>query len=125
MAEAFLKQMGANDFIAESAGLEAGRLNPFAVAAMKELGIDISGNTTNDVNDYLKEGRTYDYVITVCDEANAARCPIFPGNAKKINWAFDDPSGFSGTDAERLEKTRAVRDTIKAAVKDFIATVTR
>ncbi len=121
MAEAYLKNMGGDAFEVESAGLEAGKLNPFAVQAMMEDGIDISGNKTNDVFDYLKEGRKYKYVITVCDEASAAACPIFPGVHKKISWSFPDPSSFVGTDEERLKMTIAVRNTIKEAVKKFIA----
>ena len=121
MAEAYLKLFGANRFHVESAGLEAGKLNPIAVEAMKEEGIDISRNQTKDVFDFYNEGRTYDYVITVCDEANAARCPVFPGTHKKISWSFDDPSAFSGSPIERLVKTRQVRDQIKQAVLDFQA----
>ena len=85
MAEAYLKKLGGEKFFAESAGLEAGRLNLLAVEVMKEEGIDISANTTKDVFDFFKEGKQFNYVITVCDVANAARCPIFPGAHKKIN----------------------------------------
>ncbi len=125
MAEAYLKHLGGNNFHVESAGLEAGKLNPLAVAAMLEEGIDISGNVTNDVGDFLNEGRQYDYVIAVCDEANAARCPVFPGGAKKINWSFDDPSGFDGTYDEKLERTRIVRNYIKEAVLKFIENINK
>ena len=116
MAEAYLKKIGGEKFQAESAGLEAGKLNPLAVEVMKEDGIDISSNTTKDVFDFFKEGRLYQYVVTVCDEANAARCPIFPGMHKKINWSFADPSQFVGTYEEKLQQTREVRDKIKEAV---------
>ena len=75
---------------------------------------------TKDVFEFFKEGRLYNYVVTVCDEASAARCPIFPGVHKKINWSFEDPSSFAGDDAERLNKTIIVRDTIKNAVMEFI-----
>ncbi len=120
MAEAYLNKFGSDKFIAESAGLEAGKLNPFAVAAMQQDGIDISANTTKDVFDFFKEGRLYHYVITVCDEASAARCPIFPGVHKKINWSFADPSAFTGTDEEKLQQTIVVRDKIREAVLNFI-----
>jgi arsenate reductase len=123
MAEAYLKKFGGNNFIVESAGLEAGKLNPIAVEVMKEDGIDISGNQTNDVFEYFKQGRLYKYVITVCDEASAARCPIFPGVNYKINWSFEDPSSFTGTMEEKLSKTREVRDKIRIAVQQFIKEV--
>lgn len=120
MAEAYLKKLGGDQFHVESAGLEAGKLNPLAVEVMKEDGIDIAGNQTKDVFDFFKEQRTYDYVITVCDEASAAQCPVFPGVHKKINWSFEDPSALSGTTEEKLERTRTVRDQIKTAVQNFV-----
>ena len=120
MAEAYLKKFGGDKFFAESAGLEAGKLNPFAVEAMKVDGIDISGNTTKDVFEFHKEGRTYNYVVTVCDEASASQCPIFPGVHKKINWSFPDPSQFVGAHDDKLASTIEVRDTIKKAVLSFI-----
>ncbi len=121
MAEAFLNKYGNGKFIAESAGLEAGKLNPLVVTAMKEEGIDISGNATKSVFDFFKEGRIYQYVVTVCDQANAERCPIFPGVYEKINWSFPDPSALAGTDEHKLVQTRLIRDTIKNAVLEFIA----
>ncbi len=120
MAEAYLKQFGGNKFIVESAGIESGTLNPFAVEAMKDDGIDISGNKTKSVFDFHKEGRTYDYVITVCDEGNAARCPVFPGLHKKLHWNFEDPSSVNGTPQEKLAVAVKVRDHIKAKVLIFI-----
>lgn len=120
MAEAYLNKFGGDQYYVESAGLEAGKLNPFAVKAMQEDGIDISNNKTKDVFQFFKEGRLYNYVVTVCDEASASRCPIFPGVHKKINWSFEDPSSFDGTDTEKLNKTIIVRDTIKNAVIEFI-----
>lgn len=121
MAEAFLNKYGNGKFIAESAGLEAGNLNPLVVDAMKEEGIDISGNTTNSVFDFFKEGRIYQYVVTVCDQANAERCPIFPGVFEKINWSFPDPSALVGTKEEKLTAIREIREMIKNAVIDFVA----
>jgi len=116
MAEAYLKKYGGGRFAVESAGLEAGKLNPLAVEVMQEDGIDISKNKTKNVFDFFKEGRLYQYVVTVCDEASAARCPVFPGIHKKINWSFPDPSALSGTQEEKLAATRQIRDTIKNAV---------
>jgi arsenate reductase len=120
MAEAYLKKFGGDTFFAESAGLEAGKLNPLAVEVMKEDGIDISNNQTKDVFEFLKEGRDYHYVITVCDEASAAQCPIFPGVHAKINWSFSDPSALTGSNEEKLATTREVRNKIKEAVMFLI-----
>lgn len=120
MAEAYLKELAGKEFIAESAGLEAGKLNPLAVEVMQEDGIDISANQTKDVFEFFKQGRKYDYVITVCDEASAARCPVFPGVHEKINWSFTDPSSLTGTHEEKLATTREVRDKIKVAVQDLV-----
>lgn len=120
MAEAYLKKMGGDKFEVESAGLEAGNLNPFAVVVMKEEGIDISNNQTNNVFDFFKQGKLYRYVITVCDKEASDRCPIFPGMSEKTNWSFSDPASFTGTDEEKLAETRKVRDLIKQAVQDFV-----
>lgn len=122
MAEAFLKQMAFDTFEVESAGLEPGALNPLAVQVMKEAGIDISQNKTKSVFGFYKQGRTYDYVITVCDESQAGRCPVFPGvvTTKRMHWGFDDPSSFQGSPQDRLEKTRALRDRIQKRVKEWL-----
>src|SRR5450432_719643 len=97
MAEAYLKKFGGENFHVESAGLEPGKLNPLAIEVMKEDGIDISQNSTNDVFEFFKQGRIFQYVVTVCDKEAADRCPIFPGLNKKINWSFEDPSKFEGS----------------------------
>ena len=120
MAEAYLKKLGGDQFQTESAGLEAGKLNLIAVEVMQEEGINISGNQTKDVFDFHKEGRSFDYVITVCDEANADRCPVFPGLHKKINLSFEDPSALQGSKEEKLYATRLIRDQIREAVQHFI-----
>ncbi len=120
MAESIINELHGDKFIAESAGFEAGKLNPFAVEAMKEMGIDISNKKTNEVFDFYKEGRIYKYVITVCDESNAEKCPIFPGVSKTIHWSFEDPSSFVGTDQEKLENTIRIRDEIKLKIDDWV-----
>ena len=125
MAEAYLKKYGGDKFIVESAGLEAGKLNPLAVQVMKEDGFDISGNQTKNVFDFFKEGRKYQYVVTVCDEASAARCPVFPGVHEKIHWGFADPSAFEGSEEKKIQRTREVRDQIKNAVKELVAKLER
>ncbi len=123
MAEAFLNRLAGDRFIAESAGLEPGTLNPVVVEVMKEAGIDISGNKTKSVFDFYKQGKRYDYVITVCDESQSKSCPVFPGALKQIHWGFDDPSAFTGTYREKLEKTRRVRDQVKTALEQWVKTV--
>ena len=120
MAEAFLKKYGGEGFIVESAGLEAGKLNPLVVKVMAEIGIDISGNKTDSAYEFLKAGKSYDLVVTVCDAANAERCPVFPGRGERLHWGFDDPSSFEGSEEEKLERTREVRDQIEAKVKEWL-----
>jgi arsenate reductase (thioredoxin) len=117
MAEAFLNQVCGEFFQAESAGLEPGRLNPIVVEAMQEIGIDISGNPTKAVFDIFKSGRMFAYVITVCDEASAERCPIFAGVTRRLHWSFPDPSAIQGTHEEKLAGTREIRDMIKAKIE--------
>ena len=124
MAEAYLKHFGGEKFIVESAGLESGNLNPFAVDVMLEDGINISANQTKNVDEFLRAGKKYDYVITVCDEASAAKCPVFPGRHNKLNWNFPDPSALTGTHTEKLVSTRAIRDKIKEAVMKLAVELT-
>jgi arsenate reductase len=123
MAEAFLNQICPEEFEAQSAGLEPGKLNPIVVEAMREVGIDISGNGTKAVFDVVKSGQMFAYVITVCDEASAERCPIFPGVGARLHWGFADPSSFKGTRDEVLSRTREVRDTIQQKVEAWCAEV--
>ncbi len=122
MAEAFLSRHGDELFEVESAGIEPGTLNPIVVDAMRELGIDISKNRTKDVFDFVKQGKRYQYVITVCDKASGERCPVFPGVTQRLQWNFDDPSSFQGSYEEKLGKTRVVRDAIKSRILEFIST---
>ena len=123
MAEAFLNQLCGDEFEAYSAGLEPGRLNPVVVEAMEEVGIDISGNETKAVFDFVKSGKMFRYVITVCDEASAERCPIFTGVTTRLHWSLPDPSSFQGTQEEKLERTREVRDMIKRRIEDWCGEV--
>ncbi|MCE5299533.1 MAG: arsenate reductase ArsC [Spirochaetia bacterium] len=120
MAEAFLNKLGGDRFEAESAGIEPGTLNPIVVDAMKDAGIDISGNSTKSVFDFYKQGRLYSYVITVCDPEAAERCPIFIGVTQRLHWTFKDPSKFEGSYEQKLEAAKRLRDEIKAAVEEFI-----
>ena len=123
MAEALLRHLGDDHFEAESAGFEPGKLNPIVVEVLKEVGIDISQAKTKSVFDLYKQGRMYQYVVTVCDESKAESCPIFPGIVRaRMHWSFQDPSSFEGSHEERLAKTRVVRDQIKAKIEEFIKT---
>src|SRR5213082_3780626 len=119
MAAAWLNDICGDHFEAESAGLEPGELNPLAVQVMDEVGIDISNNKTQAVFDVFKSGQFFPYVITVCDESEAAGCPIFPGVTTRLHWSFPDPSRFSGTIDEKLEQTRNVRDQIEEQIRRF------
>ena len=125
MAEELLRKAAGDRFEAESAGLEPGTLNPYAVAALREEGIDISGNKTVSAFDLLKQGRYYTYVITVCDETSAETCPIFPGCRERFHWSFPDPSKFTGTDEEIMEQVRGVRDSIKEKIAAWVVAVER
>jgi arsenate reductase (thioredoxin) len=120
MAEAFLKQLAGDRFDVESAGLEPGSLNPRVVEAMKETGIDISGNHTKSVDSFLARGVRFDFVITVCDETAAERCPVFPGPSRREHWGFRDPGSLTGTDEDQMKETRAIRDQIRKRVWLFI-----
>jgi len=120
MAEAFLKKYGGDRFEVESAGLEPGKLNPVVVEVMKEVGIDISQNKTKSVFDFYKQGKQYDYVVTVCDESQSSVCPVFPGKGERFHWGFTDPSGFMGALEDKLKKTRDVRDQIETKIKDWL-----
>lgn len=119
IAEALFNRMCGEAFQAESAGLEPGQLNPLAVEVLKEEGIDISGKETRDVWNVIQSGQPFAFVITVCDQASAERCPIFPGITTRLHWDFPDPSQFVGTWEERLEQTRAVRERIRKAIGEF------
>jgi arsenate reductase len=122
MAEAFLKKHGAGRFEVESAGLEAGKLNPYVIRAMSEKGIDISRNPTKSVFDLFDQKRVFQIVVTVCSKEAAEKCPIFPGLSEKIHWPFPDPSTFTGSEEEIMTKVRAVRDMIEEAVVKLAST---
>ena len=121
MAEAFLKKYAGDRFDVESAGLEPGELNPIVVEVMKEVGIDISQNKTKSVFDFYKQGKQYDYVITVCDESQSGACPVFPGKGERLHWGFPDPSSFTGSFEEKLKKTIEIRNQIEAKIKDWLS----
>lgn len=120
MAEAFLNLAGGDRFEAESAGLEPGKINPLVVEVMREIGVDLSQKGTREVFEVYQRGKQYDYVVTVCDEASGERCPVFPGASARLHWNFEDPSSFTGSQKEKLAKTRMVRDQIRQRIALFI-----
>jgi arsenate reductase len=109
MAEGYLRHVASDQFEAMSAGIEPKGLNPLAVEAMGEIGIDISTHKSKNVVSLL--GQTVPYVVTVCEDAKE-RCPIFPGTWKFLRWSFDDPAAAVGSHEERLAVFRRVRDEI-------------
>ncbi|MDQ3115069.1 MAG: arsenate reductase ArsC [Verrucomicrobiota bacterium] len=119
MAEAWLNYTCGDFFAAQSAGLEEGTLNPLVVDAMAEVGLDISKKGTKKVFDVWKTGELFAYVITVCDESNAERCPIFPGPATRLHWSFPDPSVLTGSCEEKLRKLREIRDEIRQKIEEW------
>ena len=117
MAEGLLRHLAGDRFEVVSAGTEPTAVNPLAVAAMREIGIDISAQRSKSVKEFL--GEPFSYVITVCDNANQ-RCPIFPGTFKRLHWSLQDPAAAVGSAAERMPVFRRVRDEIAQRVRDFI-----
>jgi arsenate reductase len=110
MAEGLLRVIGGDKFEVESAGIAPTSVRPEAIEAMREIGIDISGHRSKSVEEFLDQ--EFDYVITVCDNANE-NCPIFPGKAERIHWSFNDPAAVEGSDEKRLTAFRKVRDEIR------------
>ena len=119
MAEAYMELFYGDSFNCYSAGLEEGKLNPIVVEAMQLDGIDISNNQSKSVNIFLNGKIVFDYIITVCDESSAEKCPYFPGGGKRIHIGFKDPSGLIGTEEDRLNSTIEIRDRIKEKIKSF------
>lgn len=117
IAEALLKQHCGEIFDVRSAGLKPGALNPIAVEVMAEIDIDISQNQTKDLFPFIRERPGFNFVISVCDADQ--QCPTFPAGARHLQWPFPDPSKFTGTHDEKLQKTRDVRDAIKARIESW------
>lgn len=117
LAEGLLRHDAGDAFEVESAGTKPGTVRPEALAAMREVGIDISGHRSKHVNEF--DGQRFDYVITVCDNAKES-CPVFMGAVKRLHHSFDDPPPPSmGTDEERMEIFRRVRDELRTYLVDF------
>ena len=120
MAEAFVRKYADDRFEAHSAGLEPKGLNPLTVKVMEEVGIDLSGQTSKSVDVYL--GKTlFQYLVTVCDDADK-NCPtVWPGVSTRLHWSFQDPAAVEGTEAEKLAKFREVRDLIDQKIQNWLA----
>ncbi|MDF2942283.1 MAG: low molecular weight phosphatase family protein [Herbinix sp.] len=121
VAEAFLNHKYGDKFIAESAGYKTKEINPIAIEVMKEKGYDIANNSINRVFDYYNEGRSYQYVVTVCNRESEGDCPICPGNVIRLHWdGLDNPEEFIGTNEEKLEKARNLCNDIEKRVDEFV-----
>ena len=123
MAEAFLNDLAGDKIHAESAGLEPQPVNPLVVEVMAEIGHDLSRVKSDSVFDFFKQGRLYDYVITLCDETVGKQCPVFPGITRRLHWPFDDPGQLLGTSDEKLAAFRRIRDQIRDKIRAWIETV--
>ncbi|MCF6309200.1 MAG: arsenate reductase ArsC [Sulfurimonas sp.] len=121
IAEALLKKYANDLFEVQSAGFEPSSINPIAIELLqKEENINISNNSSDAIFELFKQGRHFNLVITVCDEGNAQRCPIFPGLNYRIHWSFEDPSSIEGTDEQKYEKVKEIYLLIKKEVMNFI-----
>jgi arsenate reductase (thioredoxin) len=118
IAEGYLRHFAHGKAEVYSAGIETHGVNPRAIATMKEDGVDISGHTSNNVSEYM--GVDFDFVITVCDNAQE-NCPFFPGFMEKFHYNFPDPAKATGTEAEIMAQFREARDQIKEYCRNFVA----
>ena len=119
MAEGLLRHDAGERLHVESAGTKATSVRPEAIAAMREIGIDISSHRSKNVSEF--DGRHFDYVITVCDNARE-NCPVFFDTSKTLHHSFDDPAAVDGSPDERMEAFRRVRDELRAYLREFAAT---
>jgi arsenate reductase len=120
MAEGLLRELGGDRLDVFSAGVKPSMVNPLAIQVMRERGIDISHHRSKHLSEFLDQ--PFDEVITVCDTA-AETCPIFPGRAQRIHWSFPDPAAAEGSEEERLQMFRQVRDAIEARLREWVATI--
>jgi arsenate reductase len=124
IAEAILNKKYGDRFVAESAGYNSKEIHPLAIQVMEEYGLDISENKVDRVFDFYNEGRMYQYVITVCNRELEENCPIFPGKVMRFHWdGLDNPEAFTGTQEEKLEKARRLRDDIEKRIDEFVKIV--
>lgn len=122
MAAAFVNHLCSELFIAESAGITAGQIHPLAVQVMREVGIDIASNKTQAVFEVFKTGKVFVHAISLCPETVEERCPIVVRSFERLHWPFDDPAAFSGTDEEKLNAFRTVRDSILTKIEEWCGT---
>lgn len=120
MCEAFVRHYAYDRFEVQSSGIEAGDLNPLVVKAMEEIGISMNGHYAKSARDFIERDQVFDYVITVCDETSAERCPMFPGTHKRLHWGFPDPSALSGSEDEKLVQIRVIRDAILRKIQHWL-----
>ena len=116
MGEGLFRTEGGGDFEVSSAGTKPSSVRPEAIAVMKEIGIDISGQRSKSVDEFA--GRSIDYVVTVCDNARD-NCPLFPAATKRLHWSLEDPAAVQGSEEERLAAFRRTRDQLQERVKTF------
>jgi arsenate reductase len=119
MAEAWLDYTCREVFEAQSAGLELGKINPLVVRAMAEVGIDLSHKKAQRVFDLWNSGQTFQFVITVCSDAEAKGCPIFAGVTTRLQWSFPDPSQLKGSEEEQMRAVRKIRDEIRVKIEEW------
>ena len=120
MAEAFLRHYTGDQFEAFSAGLEPVKINPLTDSVMEEIGIPLTGHYAKHIREYM--GKTYfGYLITVCSDADK-NCPAtFPDISHRLHWSFDDPAAFDGTEEERIQEFRSIRDQIKERILTWLS----
>ena len=123
IAEAFANRMCEGRLVAKSAGVDVRELNPLAIEVMREVGIDISQNTTKEVFAFYRSGERFAAVIGLCNEVRGERCPIFPGVSARLDWNFEDPAAVEGSHEERLAAMRSCRDQIRAQIDDWCQSV--
>jgi len=119
MAEALLKKYGNSRFEVYSAGFDPGKINPYAKRVMKEIGMDMIGQYSKNIDVYIRKKR-FNYLITLCSNAEKL-CPgVFPGIGEKLHWPFEDPTAFIGSESETLERFREIRDQIEKRIKSWL-----
>ncbi len=123
MCEAFVRHWANDRVEAQSSGIESGTLNPLVVRAMQEIGISMDGQWAKPAQMFIERQEAFDYVITVCDESSAERCPTFPGNAVRLHWPFADPSALTGSDDEKMAQIRPIRDAIAEKVRSWLTSL--
>jgi arsenate reductase len=123
MAEEYLRRFAGDRFDVESAGYNPTQINPLVVEVMKEEGIDLSDKKTQNVYELIKTNHIFGYIITVCRRGAEDECPVYPGLAQRLHWELENPEDYVGTQEQKLERLRNLRDSIKKLVLDFISNV--